>query len=313
MGVEPKSLPTKARESSSPPRGGVVRIGAMEDPLELRVRYSAAGAPSRFARVIRETGFAVLGDHPLDAKLVAEVYDEWAHFFSSDEKMRYRYDEADYAGFYPYLSENAKDSDEKDLKEFFHLYSWSELPAEMSDATRRLFVALENLAATLLGWLDDETPPEVRAGFAMPLREMIRESRRTVLRILHYPPIASTAGDGAVRAAAHEDINLLTLLPAGTAPGLEVRDAAGRWHEVPCDAASLVVNAVDMLELASRGYFRSTTHRVVNPTGDAARASRYSMPLFLHPRPDVRLSPTKAAGEYLDERLAEIGLRSNAK
>jgi isopenicillin N synthase-like dioxygenase len=138
---------------------------------------------------------------------------------------------------------------------------------------------------------------------------MIEGSRQTVLRLLHYPPLGDDVEAGALRASAHEDINLLTLLPAGTAPGLELLDRAGNWVAVEADPSAIVVNAGDMLQLASGGTYRSTTHRVVNPAGAARQTSRYSAPLFLHPRPEVRLSGSRTAGEYLDERLAEIGLR----
>lgn len=279
--------------------------------MDLQVRFTEPDAAARFTRSIRETGFAVLVDHPVEWELVETVYDEWARFFASEEKHRYTYSEGSYWGYYPYLSENAKDRGVKDLKEFFHIYSWSPIPDGMSDATRQLFDRIDTLAATLLGWVEDNTPRDVAAHFTTPLREMIAESPNTVFRIIHYPPVTGTEDEGAVRSSAHEDINLLTILPAGTAPGLEVRDTAGNWHEVSCDPASLVVNSGDMLQMASGGYYRSTTHRVVNPTGEAAHQPRYSMPLFLHPRPEVRLSETHTANDYLSERLAEIGLRTS--
>ena len=111
-----------------------------------------------------------------------------------------------------------------------------------------------------------------------------------------------------MRAAAHEDINLITLLPAATAMGLELLDTAGQWQSVICERNDIVVNVGDMLELASQGYYRSATHRVVNPEGTASQQSRLSMPLFLHPRPEVVLAPDKTARQYLQERLREIGL-----
>jgi isopenicillin N synthase-like dioxygenase len=278
--------------------------------MDLRVRYTAPDAPASFTESIRETGFAVLVDHPIPWELVARTYDDWSAFFASDEKHRYTYREDSYWGYYPFLSENAKDQTVKDLKEFFHVYSWSPIPDGMSSATTELFARLDALAGTLLGWIEDNTPEAVRSAFSMPLREMIEESRRTVFRILHYPPLTGDETEGAVRSSAHEDINLITLLPAGTAPGLEVRDTAGTWHEVACDPSSIIVNSGDMLQMASGGYYRSTTHRVVNPTGEAARTPRFSMPLFLHPRPEVRLSEAHTARTYLDERLAEIGLKA---
>jgi isopenicillin N synthase-like dioxygenase len=281
----------------------------MHNASDLRVRYTAPDAASEFARALRDTGFAVVSDHPVAADLVAETYREWAAFFAGDAKTGYLYDPDTYWGYYPYRSEHAKDRDVKDLKEFFHVYAWSPIPADMSDRTRRLFGALDDLATTLLGWLDDATPADVRARFSMPLSEMIAGSRRTLLRVLHYPPIDDDADPSALRASAHEDINLLTLLPAGTAPGLEIERAPGVWRDVAAEPGDIVVNAGDMLQTASGGFYRSTTHRVVNPAGDARRTSRYSMPFFLHPRPEIRLSEGRTAGEYLDERLAEIGLR----
>jgi isopenicillin N synthase-like dioxygenase len=112
---------------------------------------------------------------------------------------------------------------------------------------------------------------------------------------------------GAVRAAAHEDINLITLLPAATQPGLEVQDLKGNWHKIECDPGTIVVNVGDMLQEASGGVFKSTTHRVVNPEGE--NVARYSIPLFVHPRSECVLSKKYTAGQYLDERLKEIGLK----
>jgi len=132
-----------------------------------------------------------------------------------------------------------------------------------------------------------------------------------LLRILHYPPLTASVADGAVRAAEHEDINLITLLPAATAPGLEVKDVHGNWHAVPCDPGAVVVNAADMLQACTEHYYISTTHRVVNPEDENKHRSRYSMPLFLHAHPDVRLTGQLTAGQYLTQRLHEIGLYKN--
>ncbi len=280
--------------------------------MVLEVDYTSEDAPARLAQSIRETGFAVVTEHPIPWELVASTYDEWARFFASDVKSAYPFQEGGEGqwGYFPFLSENAKDSDLKDLKEFYHVYRWAPLPAGVSDNTRVLHEELERLAGTLLGWIDDNTPAEVRSGFTEPLRGMIEGSQRTLFRILHYPPIGDDVQPGAVRSAAHEDINLLTLLPTGTAPGLQVLDTSGNWHEVACDPGAIIVNAGDMLQMASGGFYRSTTHRVVNPEGDESAVPRYSMPLFLHPRPEVRLSDVHTAGTYLDERLREIGLKT---
>lgn len=111
-----------------------------------------------------------------------------------------------------------------------------------------------------------------------------------------------------MRAAAHEDICLLTVLPAATATGLQVKDTQGQWHDVVSDPGTMVVNVGDMLQLASRHYYRSTTHRVVNPQGEDAKKSRLSMPLFLHARNEIQLTPEITVKDYWIERLKELGV-----
>lgn len=274
-----------------------------------QVDYNDKNAKKDFARSLKETGFAVLANHPVPVDLIFDTFDEWAKFFGSEEKHKYTFDPKIQSGYFPFKSENAKNYDKKDLKEFFHYFSWNELPAGMSSKAKQLFDRLTILAKELLTWVDEETPSEIRSKFSMPLGQMIEGSRETLLRAIHYPPLSGSEEEGAIRAAAHEDINLITLLPAATAPGLQVKDTSGNWHDVPCDPGNLAINAGDMLQMASKGYYISTTHRVVNPIGPEARKPRYSMPLFLHPRADVKLSETQTARNYLDERLREIGLK----
>lgn len=275
-----------------------------------KVRYGSADSARSFAESLRETGFAVLSHHPIQSELIYDVYEDWKNFFADEAKMKYRFDPAVQDGYFPFRSENAKGYSAKDLKEFYHLYSWSRLPDSLGSKTWELFKALLSLSTELLGWIEDESPENVRNSFSMPLRNMILDSRETLLRILHYPPLSGSEEVDAVRAAAHEDINLITLLPTATAPGLQALDREGIWHEVECNPGDIVINVGDMLQLASQNYYRSTTHRVVNPRGDLAREPRYSMPLFLHARADVRLSETHTAKSYLAERLKEIGLKA---
>jgi isopenicillin N synthase-like dioxygenase len=135
---------------------------------------------------------------------------------------------------------------------------------------------------------------------------MMDGSTRTLLRVLRYPPLPDHVPEGAVRAAAHEDINLLTVLPASDQPGLELLGTTGDWHAVPCDPGSLAVNGGEMLDLATGGYYPATTHRVVNPTGEAATRSRMALPLFLHPADDVVLAHGRTANEFLNERIVEL-------
>lgn len=273
------------------------------------VSFRSPTAGQEFTASLLETGFAVIKDHPVDQKLINDTFEDWARFFESKEKFDYTFDPATQSGYFPFRTENAKDSKQKDLKEFFHLYPRTQMPKSMSDRTWKFYTTMSALGSTLLKWVEENTPPEVKKRFSMPLSDMIVDSTETLLRPIHYPPLTGVEEEGAVRAAAHEDINLITLLPAATAPGLEVLDLAGRWHTVSCDRGNIAINSGDMLKEASGGYYPSTTHRVMNPAGAEAKLPRYSMPLFLHPRREVQLSPRHTAGSYLDERLRQIGLK----
>lgn len=274
------------------------------------VDYQAPDAPKTFTQSLRETGFAVLVNHPLPWSLVEQIYAEWAALFDSHAVEQYLMDPTGQVGWFPPdRSETAKGHSVRDLKEFFHVYDWSVYPAEVSDAALQYREIATQLARTLLGWVEANTPPEIAAKFSRPLSSMMDGSTRTLLRVLRYPPLPPEVPEGAVRAAAHEDINLLTVLPASNEAGLELLGENGNWFPVPCDPGSLAVNSGEMLDLASEGYFPATTHRVVNPIGPAALRPRMSLPLFLHPADDVVLAEGRSAYEFLQQRITE--LRSN--
>lgn len=262
-----------------------------------------------FARSLRVTGFAVLTNHGIDADRIEGIYSSWSDFFGQSDAVKAEFVQAGQRGFFPYLSENAKGAAQKDLKEFFQVYPDSVVPPAQEPFTRETYRDLSQLGQTLLGWLQDALPGELQQQLSMPLAQMAEQSPKTMFRILHYPPVDTEyAKAGAIRAAAHEDINLITLLLAGSAPGLQAQDLQGQWHEVSCDPGMIAVNAGDMLQMATEGYFPSTTHRVVNPEGQAAGQARYSMPIFIHPHATVELKPGTTADDYLNERLREIGL-----
>ncbi|MBS1959390.1 MAG: isopenicillin N synthase family oxygenase [Bdellovibrionales bacterium] len=274
----------------------------------LKVKYGSNEAAERFCHSLKTTGFAVLTAHPIPTDLVSRVYKQWGEFFAGQEKHKYTFKPESQAGYFPFRSENAKDYSIKDLKEFFHIYPRSEMPEFLKQDTWDLYNRLVNLGEELLKWVQNASPADVKKHFSIPLQDMIQDSDENLLRMIHYPPIQGNEEKGAIRAAAHEDINLITLLCSATAAGLEVMDTAGNWHVVPCDPGSIAINAGDMLQMASQGYYKSTTHRVMNPTGPESKLPRYSMPLFLHPRSEVKLSPEVTAGQYLRQRLLEIGL-----
>jgi len=271
------------------------------------IDFRAPDAETRFVASLRDTGFGVLTHHPIREGTVSDIYRRWHDFFASDDKHDWRFDPERYDGFFPASdAEMAKGRTVRDLKEYYHFYPWGRCPPELKAELDAYYAQAVEFASTLLGWVERGTPAAVAAGFHEPLSTMIRDSEQSLLRILHYPPMERAPEPGAVRAAAHEDINLLTVLPAANEPGLQARTAGGEWIDVPCDFGSLIINIGDMLQEASGGYYPSTTHRVINPDGEHVARGRISLPLFLHPRREVRLSERHTAGSYLDERLAQL-------
>ena len=274
----------------------------------LTINYNDSDADRLFEKSLKNTGFAVIKDHPIDKDLIGEVYKEWENYFSSESKNDYMFDEVNQEGNFPYLTENAKGSTAKDLKEFYHIYEWGRKPHMIGPKTMFLYRELTNVASTLLSWIQKNSPENVSKLFSVPLKDMIYKSQYNLLRIIHYPPLSGNEELNSIRAAAHEDINLLTVLVAGSQPGLQVLDNNESWLDVTTDKNTIVINSGDMLNMASDNYYPSTTHRVINPDPHS-NVSRYSMPLFLHPRDEVVLNENYTAGSYLQERLEEIGLK----
>ena len=275
------------------------------------VDYQASDAAGNLTTSLHETGFAILTNHPITPVRIDESYQAWGAFFAGNDKENWLRDPVKQDGYFPFKSEHAKDATAKDLKEFYHVYPWGQIPPQLESITRALYKDLFDLGTELLGWLDDALPASQKSKLSQPLAAMMRDSQQSLFRILHYPPLESTEStlaQGATRAAAHEDINLITLLLAGSKPGLEAMDRAGNWHAISCDAGMITVNNGDMLALATDDFYPSTKHRVINPDA-GANTSRYSMPMFLHPRPEVELSQGFTADMFLQQRLGEIGLK----
>ncbi|WOH35770.1 2OG-Fe(II) oxygenase family protein [Thalassotalea fonticola] len=273
------------------------------------VDYQAKDAGETFVASLRETGFGVLVNHPIKKELVESIYKNWQQFFSHGDKEQYAFDPKKQDGFFSTdISETAKGHQQKDIKEYYHVYPWGRIPAELKAEILNYYELASNLAGELLDWVEKYSPADVAKLYSEPLSNMILDTPNTLLRVLHYPPIAGDEELGAIRAAAHEDINLLTILPAANEPGLQVQLSNGEWLDVPSDFGNLIINIGDMLQEASGGYFPSTSHRVINPEGTDASKSRISLPLFLHPRSEVVLSERHTQHSYLMERLRELGV-----
>ena len=279
-----------------------------------------------------EYGFAIVRDHTIPQGLIAEAEDAAKRFFALPEetKRAYKIEGGGGArGYTPFGTEQAKDAAVHDLKEFWHVGRslppgdpleefmppnvWPDEVPGFRATFERLYAAFEDTGAKILQAIALHLGLE-RDWFAPTV-----DKGNSVLRLLHYPPVEME--EGAIRAAAHEDINTITLLLGAEEAGLELKARDGSWIPVSPPPGALAVNIGDMLQRLTNHRLRSTTHRVVNPVGEAARRSRYSMPFFLHFRPDFHIDPLPGcvaqgdsppvpitAHDYLMERLREIKL-----
>ena len=274
------------------------------------IDFKEKGADKLFVQSLHDTGFAIIHNHTINTNKIINIYKEWNLFFANEDKYNYLFDHEKQDGYFPFKSENAKGSINKDLKEFYHFYLWGRHPNNITNDTQDIFYDLINLGKTLLDWIEINSPEKIKKLYTIPLSKMIENSNMNLLRIIHYPPIEDKKTYGSIRAAAHEDINLITLLSPGSESGLQVLNNKGEWIDIKSNPEWLVINTGDMLSECSNNYFPSTTHRVINPIGAASLKSRFTIPLFIHPRDEVILSKRYTASSFLNERLKEIGLKS---
>jgi isopenicillin N synthase-like dioxygenase len=222
--------------------------------------YESQDFEKDFIDSVINTGFAVITDHGISEDLIRETQSEWRQFFLSGSEIKNVFvnEEDGNMGYKGMGSEKAVGAKVADLKEFFHWKPGSKIPFNVSGLTQALFGELSYVGDDLLRIIDELDGTNYS--------EACWDSDNTLLRTLYYPSLDFKKVNGAVRAAAHEDINFITLLVAASAPGLQVFEAnKNKWHDVPHEDNSIVVNIGDMLQLASKGKYISTTHRVVNP------------------------------------------------
>ncbi len=286
----------------------------------------------RFGAGLAEFGFVTLDQHGVAPDLIRRAFDVTARLFAlpDDVKQRCIVPAAKgNRGYVPFGRERAVGARLADLKEFWHvgqetirpehaaLYDRNAWPddaavADFREVSLALYRALESVALVALRAVARylQLPDDHFASMAV--------DGNSILRLIHYPPVPADVPEGAVRAAAHEDINLLTLLVESTTGGLELLTRDGQWIPVHSLSGQIVLDAGDMLQRATNGVIPSTTHRVVNPSGP--NVTRYSLPFFTHPRPEVLLSPAATtvtaerparyepitAQAFLEERLRAI-------
>jgi isopenicillin N synthase-like dioxygenase len=275
------------------------------------IDFTAANAGTEIAKSFKEVGFVVVDHHPIGLSLIEEVHEGWRKFFSSEQKNYYLYDKKSLDGYFPFGLEKARMDKGQDLKEFYYFYPWGKCPDNLKSCTLKLHSQLFSFAESILLILDKLLPDAVRNKLSEPLLSMIANTPRSVLRILHYPPLEKGVNDhlynksvaGSVRAIEHEDLTLLSVISQIIGSGLQVKDLSGRWYDVPAGIDKLAINIGDMLAYCTRGFYKATTHRVVNPTGVEATASRFSNAFFLNPRDEVQLDENHTALSCLNEHI----------
>jgi isopenicillin N synthase-like dioxygenase len=285
-------------------------------------------------RAYEEIGFVAIRNHGIDNTILNDMYAQVAKFFELPLKIKLKYDDSSGGGQRGYTGfgkEHAKDRNEGDLKEFWHFGQYvednddlkafyppnrlvEELPA-FNQAGKKIYQSLEETGKHMLRAI------ALFLGLDETYFDKLIHNGNSILRPIHYPAITGEPND-AIRAGEHEDINLITLLVGASADGLEVLNRHNEWIGVTEVENHIVVNVGDMLQRLTNDRLRSTTHRVVNPPRNKWHKPRYSIPFFLHPRPEVSLdclescitseNPKKyesiTAMEFLVQRLTEIGL-----
>jgi isopenicillin N synthase-like dioxygenase len=292
------------------------------------------GFAAAFGGSFERFGFAIVADHGIDEGLIDRAWSLTEQLFAMPDAEKRSYHQpggGGARGYTPFKTEIAKGASAVDLKEFWHVgrelpeghkYAadmaaniWPDRPEGFRETFLELFAAFDTAGDKLLSAIARYLK------LAPDWFDRAVTDGNSVLRLLHYPPIPADA-EG-VRAGAHEDINLITLLLGAEEAGLELLDRDGRWLAIKPPEGALVVNVGDMLQRLTNHVLPSTTHRVVNPPPERRGHSRYSMPFFLHPAPDFKIEtlagcitasnpdryPTPiTAHDYLHERLVEIGL-----
>ena len=285
-------------------------------------------------KAFEEIGFVALDGHFLDSNFNEKLYKEIRSFFDLPQEIKNKYEIPGISGQRGYVSfgkESAKGSKHGDLKEFWHFGQYVENDDKLLKEYPSNVEVTENEQFNIVGKqtyrLLEKTSKYVLRALALYLRldefyfDKYIVNGNSILRPIHYPPILEKPKD-AVRAAAHGDINLITLLMGAQGRGLQVKNNKGEWIDAIASKDQLMINVGDMLSRHTNNKLKSTVHRVINPSKDLMKKSRYSIPFFMHPISDMKLDVLEScidennpksfdditAGEFLNQRLVELGL-----
>jgi isopenicillin N synthase-like dioxygenase len=298
-------------------------------------KETKAAFVKELGKAYEEIGFVAVRNHGLSDALCTELYTQVKGFFTLSKEEKEAYEIKGLAGQRGYVSfgkEHAKNKNEGDLKEFWHFGQTVEdndpIKKEYPDNVQVNELPEFNAVGTQVYQKLEATGKEMLRAISLHLNldenyfDAKIHNGNSILRPIHYPPITHEPKN-AVRAAEHEDINLITLLMGASAGGLQVLNKSGEWISVTALPDQIVVNVGDMLQRLTNNKLKSTTHRVINPPREKWGTSRYSIPFFLHPRSEVSLNCLSScisesnskkfsditAGEYLEQRIIELGLK----
>nr|BDT28581.1 isopenicillin N synthase family oxygenase [Bacteriovorax sp. HI3] len=281
---------------------------------------------------LKDYGFIILKDHTVEQKKIDRAYELVKEFFDLplETKIKYKGNNGGQRGYTPFKTEHAKDNKNPDLKEFWHVgrelaatsaykgvYPENVWPTEVAELKKTFIELYEAMDATSVTLLE-----AIGKGLDVPsdyFSNMIHDGN-SIVRMIHYPPTKGQDTKNSIRAAAHEDINLITMLVGATDSGLQLLERDGTWLDVESRPGEIVVDTGDMMSRITNNVLPSTTHRVINPSDDGS--ARFSMPFFVHPHSNAILKcipscesaggrtpePEITAGDFLTQRLREIGL-----
>jgi isopenicillin N synthase-like dioxygenase len=285
-------------------------------------------------KAFEEIGFVALDGHFLDSNFSENLYKEIRSFFDLPQEIKNKYEIPGISGQRGYVSfgkESAKGSKHGDLKEFWHFGQYVENDDKLLKEYPSNVEVTENEQFNIVGKqtyrLLEKTSKYVLRALALYLKldefyfDKYIVNGNSILRPIHYPPILEKPKD-AVRAAAHGDINLITLLMGAQGKGLQVKNNDGEWIDAIASKDQLMINVGDMLSRHTNNKLKSTVHRVINPSKELMKKSRYSIPFFMHPISNMKLDVLEScidennpksfdditAGEFLNQRLVELGL-----
>lgn len=276
------------------------------------INLKGKNAAEELFSALKNNRFAILDNHDVTTELLPDLYSKWGEYFSSEKKLasQGRRSDIDDEGYVPLNTEKAVGNEHADIKEYYQTHHKGAYPDFIDcQSTKQLINELVSLGEKVTTLIDQIIPESIKKNMTMALSEMINDSDRHGFRVIHYPGMNEVKIPP--RAGEHTDICIFTIIPTATAEGLELQDSNGNWHNPKIKKSHILIFSGDMLEMATNGYLPATMHRVTTDPETNRSSSRFSLPVFIHPRREVELKPGIKAIDALRVRLTEIGFNGS--